>query len=286
VIFAARRQIVFLARADIFRKKLTAALLRFIRILPVYRIRDGYNTLGQNQETFDEVIIALRQNISVGIFPEGGHFASKELRPLKKGIARMAFQAEKESQFALGLQIVPVGLDYSDYHRAGADLVVTFGQPLSVADYKEHFMQNEAVGMNRLLTDLADAMRSALADPPPKPPKATTRWRQWAGRIAQSITSILLFPFALYGLLLNLTPASLANRLAAKAEDPHFISSFRFGAGFLLFNLWYLLMTILAILLLPSTWLIVAFLLSMPVSAIMAFYYFQCRKHKSVHKSA
>ena len=39
VLFTHKGQPVFLARADIFRKKPIAAFLYFIKILPVYRIR-------------------------------------------------------------------------------------------------------------------------------------------------------------------------------------------------------------------------------------------------------
>jgi 1-acyl-sn-glycerol-3-phosphate acyltransferase len=164
VLFASGRQTVFLARADIFKKKSMAGLLRFLRILPVYRIRDGYSSLGQNQETFDEVNQVLRQKIPIGIFPEGLHLGMKKLKPLRKGIARMAFQAESESEFKLGLQIVPVGLDYSDYYKAGADLLVVFGKPLIVADYANQFQENPAVAINQFMEDLTAALRRVMID--------------------------------------------------------------------------------------------------------------------------
>lgn len=164
VIFAARRQIVFLARADIFRKKPIANLLRFIRILPVYRIRDGYSSLGQNQDTFNEVNEVLMQKIPVGIFPEGFHLGMKKLKPLSKGIARMAFQAMDHTDFKLDIQIVPVGLDYSNYFKAGSDLLVIFGKPISVVDYREMYRENPAVTINQLRDDLAGAMKEIMID--------------------------------------------------------------------------------------------------------------------------
>ena len=44
---------VFLARADIFAKPVIRAILTFLKILPVYRIRDGQSNLGKNNEIFD-----------------------------------------------------------------------------------------------------------------------------------------------------------------------------------------------------------------------------------------
>ena len=41
VLFTHKGQPVFLARADIFKRKTIAAILYFLKILPVYRIREG-----------------------------------------------------------------------------------------------------------------------------------------------------------------------------------------------------------------------------------------------------
>lgn len=164
ILFAVGKPIVFLARADIFRRKSIARLLRFIRILPVYRLRDGYSTLGQNQETFDEVNQVLKHNIPIALFPEGYHLGLKKLKPLRKGIARMAFQAEASADFKLDLQIIPVGLDYSDYFHAGSDLLVIFGEPIRVSNYKQQYLENQALAINCLRDDLASAMREIIID--------------------------------------------------------------------------------------------------------------------------
>jgi len=50
VLFTHKGQPVFLARADIFKKKIIASLLYFLKILPVYRIRYGFSTLKSNDE--------------------------------------------------------------------------------------------------------------------------------------------------------------------------------------------------------------------------------------------
>ena len=45
---------VFLARSDIFRKKVLARILRACKIMPAFRIRDGIENLGKNNEVFDK----------------------------------------------------------------------------------------------------------------------------------------------------------------------------------------------------------------------------------------
>jgi len=162
VLFATRRTVVFLARADIFKKPFIAKILNVIRMLPIYRIRDGYNSLDRNQEVFDNTVGVLKSNLPLCILPEGNHEGAKRLRPLKKGIFRIAFQSEESTSFKLNLHIIPVGLDYSNYFEPGADLTVVFGTPIRVADYAESYLQNEQKTINTLMKLLAENMRSVM----------------------------------------------------------------------------------------------------------------------------
>jgi 1-acyl-sn-glycerol-3-phosphate acyltransferase len=160
--FAAKRSVVFLARADIFKKPFVAKILNMLRILPIYRIRDGIESLGNNQEVFDTTVATLKSNYPICILPEGNHEGQKRLRSLKKGIFRIALQAEEGNQFNLNLHIVPVGLDYSDYFNAGADLTVVFGTPIRIADYAEQYHENEQKTINKLMNVLSENMRSVM----------------------------------------------------------------------------------------------------------------------------
>ncbi len=166
VAYAARRPLVFLARADIFKKPAIAKILNMLQILPIYRIRDGFEALGRNQEVFDLTVKVLKSKIPLCILPEGNHEGQKRLRPLKKGILRIAFQSEESTQFKLNLHIVPVGLDYSDYFNAGSDLTVVFGTPIRVADYADQYHENEQKTINTLMNVLAENMRSVMIDIP------------------------------------------------------------------------------------------------------------------------
>lgn len=91
-------QIVFLARADIFRKRILAKFLHFINIMPVYRIRDGAENLSQNDEIFDATQVILKDRQRLCLMPEGNHGDKRKLRPLVKGIFRIAFMAQKEKE--------------------------------------------------------------------------------------------------------------------------------------------------------------------------------------------
>ena len=164
VLFATRSQKVFMARADIFRKKFTASLLYFLKILPVYRIRDGFHSVDQNKEIFKEVIAVMEHKRPFCILPEGNHYGEKRLRPLQKGAGRLAFLAEEVNDFKLGIYIVPVGLDYSNYFNAGSDLLVNFGDPIRIADYQEQYIQNPVQAIGLLRDNLAAAMKKVIID--------------------------------------------------------------------------------------------------------------------------
>lgn len=164
ILFAVRGQKVFMARADIFRKKSTARLLYFLKILPAYRIRDGFHAVDQNKEVFKEVIAVLEHKRPFCILPEGNHYGEKRLRPLQKGAARLAFLAEEANDFKLGLSIVPVGLDYSNYFSAGSDLLVIFGDPIPVAGYREEYIQNPVQAISLLRDDIAAAIKKVMID--------------------------------------------------------------------------------------------------------------------------
>ena len=162
VLFAAHKPVVFMARADIFKKPFVAKILNMLKILPIYRIRDGYGELNRNQEVFEDTIGVLKSNVPICILPEGNHEGLKRLRPLKKGIFRIAFQAEESTQFKLNLHIVPIGLDYSDYFNAGSDLMIVYGNPIKIADYAEQYRENEQRTINTLMNVLAENMRSVM----------------------------------------------------------------------------------------------------------------------------
>lgn len=166
VMFAAHKHVVFMARADIFKKPAIAKILNMLQILPIYRIRDGYGELGRNQEVFDSTVEVLKSNTPLCILPEGNHEGQKRLRPLKKGIFRIAFQSEENNSFNLNLHIVPVGIDYSNYFNAGADLVVVFGTPIKIADYAAQYRENEQKTINTLMHVLAESMRSVMVHIP------------------------------------------------------------------------------------------------------------------------
>ncbi|MFC2151212.1 1-acyl-sn-glycerol-3-phosphate acyltransferase [Bacteroidota bacterium] len=153
---------VFMARADIFKKETVAKILTFLRILPIYRIRDGKESLGNNEAIFQKTIDVLKNMNGLVILPEGNHGDKRKLRTLKKGIARIAFEAEESNDFKLNIKIVPVGLDWSNYINFQSRLFVNFGEPINVSDYYEEYKKNPPRGMNLLRERVAVELKKYM----------------------------------------------------------------------------------------------------------------------------
>ncbi|HKL67512.1 MAG TPA: 1-acyl-sn-glycerol-3-phosphate acyltransferase [Bacteroidales bacterium] len=162
IVSSLRGRQVYLARADIFKKNIIARILYFLKILPVYRIRDGYQSLKNNDDIFDKTIDVLKSNIPLVILPEGNHAGYRRLRQLKKGIFRIALQTEEAEAFNLGVKIIPVGLDYSDYHRYRSVLTVIYGDPINADEYRDLYEENPQLAYNAFRKRLSDELKKYM----------------------------------------------------------------------------------------------------------------------------
>ncbi len=158
VIGTLERQLIFLARADIFKNKFVARILYFLKMLPVYRIRDGFENLKQNDGTFLDTLRVMEHRNGVVILPEGNHANFRKLRQLKKGICRIAFQTAEASGFTKEINIVPVGLEYSHYWRFRQVLTVVYGHPINVSEYYDSYRENP----NRAIVELRDRLSADM----------------------------------------------------------------------------------------------------------------------------
>ncbi len=154
---------VFLARADIFAKPVIRAILTFLKILPVYRIRDGQSNLGKNNEIFDRSRDVLLDGFPLCLMAEGRHNDRHHLLPMGKGMFRIA----GETQLKLGdhpLYIVPTGIDFDEYERPYANLVVNIGKPIPVQPFMKDFVENEPVALNEMRHALSTALSPLMHD--------------------------------------------------------------------------------------------------------------------------
>lgn len=157
-----RRAKVFVARADIFHKPILAKIFKFLKIMPIMRIRDGFDEVKKNQETIEKAVDVLHDKVPFCIFPEGQHQAKYSSLPLSKGIFRIAFQAQ-ELMPDMPLYIVPVGLRYGSFFRFRSTVRVQIGEPINVGEFiASHSESTPQEQMNMLKDILSERMKSSI----------------------------------------------------------------------------------------------------------------------------
>ncbi|MGV3641568.1 MAG: 1-acyl-sn-glycerol-3-phosphate acyltransferase [Adhaeribacter sp.] len=141
------RPLHFLARSDVFDRPWKRWLLSRLHLVPVYRQEEGSGHLHRNEETFRRCTEILAKGGAVLVFSEGICVLEKRLRALRKGTARLAFFAEASCDFKLGLQVIPIGLNYTYADSFRGEVMIGVGQPFSVQPWRELYQQNPARAM-------------------------------------------------------------------------------------------------------------------------------------------
>ena len=103
----------FLTRASVFKVPLVSRFLKSLNMLPVYRIRDGWSNLSNNNSIFETCSAVLEQKGTVVIFPEGNHNLERRVRPLSKGFTRIVFDTISTKP-QIDLYLLPVGMNYEN----------------------------------------------------------------------------------------------------------------------------------------------------------------------------
>ena len=158
------KQVVFLARADIFKQKFVAWILRGMRIIPVFRIRDGKDNLEKNKDIFNSAARILKKNNPIALFPEARHNPKQSLLPIQKAVPRIVLPTEASLNFELNSQIVPVSIYYRDVFEFLTDVYITFGTPIEVSQYKEVYEENPNLATNQLRQDLETSLKSLVVN--------------------------------------------------------------------------------------------------------------------------
>lgn len=266
----------FLTRASVFKNPIVAKMLDFIRMIPIYRVRDGIDNMGKNKETFDKSVNILLEKGSILIFGEGNHSLHRSLRPLKKGFSRIAFQA-LEADPELDLVILPIGINFSNHKKSGSKVGIYIGEAFPARDFypkHEAIMTETHKRMQPLVTTLPEDNYEQWVKTMVKHkidltnPIEVERFFNSKPALAQGETisspyftnkvmKVLHFP--VYWTWLS---------IKSKIKDPTFTATFKFVIGLVFVPVWYLILfSVLPVLgwsewLLPWSFLGVIYLIS------------------------
>ena len=249
-----RKPTVFGARADIFRKPAVARILRFLRIVPMARLRDGSQSVLHNLETFVEVDDVLANGVPFCMFAEGRHRPMHSLLPVGKGIARIAFASARERQ----TYIVPTGIDHGSFFRYRRPCKVTFGEPVDVnAFLQAHEHDSEAETYQEFRRVLFRRI-SSLITYLPDDENYEARWEEIRPkRKIRPWLAVLTAPLFLVAAILCLPMWVAAEVLCRRAKDHAWNNTIRYGVKLLGTPL----MLLFWLLVIPGWWKLLAGLL-------------------------
>jgi 1-acyl-sn-glycerol-3-phosphate acyltransferase len=128
------RNIHFLTRASAFKTKIANKILRSINMIPVYRLRDGKDSMNKNIAIFEQCFEFLKDKKAVQIFAEGEHHNFRSLLPLKKGFARIILGTLQKYP-ELEIKIIPVGINYDSHLNFPSSVSVYYGKPILANPY-------------------------------------------------------------------------------------------------------------------------------------------------------
>lgn len=254
-----------LSRASVFDNPLNKKFFNALRMIPIYRIRDGWKNLNKNTDVFRTCYSLLNNRQSIIIFPEGDHHLNRRVRPLSKGFTRIVFGA-LDAYKDLNIFIVPVGINYDshvgypqsislyygkaflansyynsdDLHLSAKQLIVKTSDELKkltvhiddLATYNAKISQLESLNadfLNPIETN--ELLKNTEIEMPLKNRKKPIKF--WY-KITFSLLSILFWmPYLIWKIL------------KSKIKDPIFTGTFRFVVLVILFPLFCFLQTFL-----------------------------------------
>lgn len=158
------RKIWFLARGEVFKSKWSAWILSKLGLIPIFRFRDGHESLRKNEDIIHRCAALLSNGDSLLLFPEGDNSMQGTLLPLQKGFIRIA-EAALKMKPELNLQIIPVGIQYSANKGFGGMAQVNVGGTMAYSSLAKEKTTEQ------VLTTTWQLMNDLLAAPVPNDPQ-------------------------------------------------------------------------------------------------------------------
>lgn len=212
----------FGARADMFKNTTSASVLRWLRIVPLARMRDGASELAKNYAVFDEIADVLAHDVPFCIFVEGTHHPGREVQPVRKGVFRIAALAGH--RLDKPLYIVPVGLDFENFYDFMSGLTIRYGQPLDASQFDGQIGREQTEMLRAKIQELSnhrDDGKSAINSPS-----------------LLILLGILIFPLFLVNFLLSSPILLLTLFVKGKIKDRAWINTVRYCCRLFFFVLW------------------------------------------------
>lgn len=157
------RKLSYLARGDLYLNNLLIRkVYDWYHMTPVFRLEDaGYQNLKNNYASFDRCFDAFRDKRVVMILAEGRTIHEKRLRPIMKGAARIVF-GTFEKYGDLDLQIVPVGVNFSNSDSFRSIVMIDVGKPFPASDYFETYQKSPPRAITQVTREIGKRLKERV----------------------------------------------------------------------------------------------------------------------------
>ncbi|WP_456424181.1 lysophospholipid acyltransferase family protein [Lutibacter sp.] len=257
-----QRNIHFLTRASAFKNKIADKTLRSLNMIPVYRIRDGINTVEKNTLIFKQCFEILKNEGAIEIFAEGNHHLERRIFPLKKGFARIILGTLQKYP-GVKIQIVPVGINYDSHLNFPSSVSIYYGKPILANTFIN--VENPDVRFSNIINEVSSALKKLTVHIENKENynKIISKLNNLevdytkpsvVNEIIKNIDNLAIAttkkkqinwftPIHLLAKLNSVFPLLIWKYLKSTIKDPVFTNTFRFALILTIFPLFYLIQT-------------------------------------------
>ncbi len=157
-----KQPIYYMAKATLFDSRFKLYLLKSLNMIPINRKGEGEIKGVNNDDSLEECYRVLEEGKTLVIFPEGTSYKERVLRKLKTGTARIALETERRNDGKLGLEVVAVGLNYSQPEKFRSKILIHVDKPKKVLPYLEEYKTNEIEAARTLTDDFRISLEKVL----------------------------------------------------------------------------------------------------------------------------
>ena len=159
-----QRPVHYLAHSGLFKNRVKRWFLRQLGVIPVYRKEEVPAAGDRNVQMFSACHAVLARGGTIGIFPEGVSLGERRVQTLKTGTARIALESEASHGWALGVRIVPVGLNFESTQGFRSRVLVSFGEPIDVSAHRSEYEADPFETTHQLTVALQEGIRHQIVN--------------------------------------------------------------------------------------------------------------------------
>jgi glycerol-3-phosphate O-acyltransferase / dihydroxyacetone phosphate acyltransferase len=157
-----RPEVHFLARGESFTSSFMIRIYTALNMIPIYRKAYSPDEVHKNDDVFDHCFRLLEKKGALMIFPEGLSQTKFRLTAIKTGTARIALGAESKNNFQLDVQLLPVGINYTNPHAFRSSLVLDIGEPINVSNYQAIYQEEPEKAVRQVTSEIQNRLSSSI----------------------------------------------------------------------------------------------------------------------------